>query len=56
MNYNNIPNYQSNLNMTKLQLAKAYVPYQQYQNLYTVDEALYRGTIFKDLYQPYQKE
>jgi len=37
-----------------LKLAQAYVPYQQYKNLFNVNEALYKGTIFKDLYQPYK--
>lgn len=37
-----------------LQLAQAYVPYSQYKNLYSVNEALYKGTIFKDLFKPYQ--
>ena len=32
--------------------AYAYVPYQQYSNLYKTNNALYMGTIFKDLYYP----
>ncbi len=37
-----------------LQLAQAYVPYQQYRNLYNVNEALYKGTIFQDLFRAYK--
>ncbi|MDF2698832.1 MAG: hypothetical protein K0Q49_388 [Haloplasmataceae bacterium] len=37
-------------------LAQAYVPYQQYKNLFPIEEALYKGTIFSDLYQPKFKQ
>ena len=33
--------------------AFAYVPFQQYGNLYQTNNALYKGTIFKDLYYPF---
>lgn len=49
---NNVPEYQVN---TNLKLAKAYIPYQQYRDLFSVQEALYRGTMFKELYRPYKK-
>ncbi|QVK19653.1 spore coat associated protein CotJA [Mycoplasmatota bacterium] len=45
---------QSRDNKYSPKLAQAYVPYQQYHNLYNVNEALYKGTIFKDLYQEYK--
>ena len=35
------------------QLASAYVPFQQYKNLYSTENALKRGTIFKDLDIPF---
>lgn len=38
---------------TNIKLAEAYIPYQQYKNLYPVEEALLKGTIFVDLYRPY---
>jgi len=36
-----------------MQLARAYVPYQPYVRLYPLPEALMKGTIFPNLYQPY---
>lgn len=40
----------------RLQYARAYVLPQVYENLFSVREAFRRGTIFKDLYQPYNKK
>ena len=37
----------------ELQLARAYVPFQPFEELFAPDEALRRGTIFRALYQPY---
>ena len=34
-------------------LAFAYVPFQKYENIYPVEKALCRGTIFKDLDIPF---
>lgn len=34
-------------------LAFAYVPYQKFENLYPEEEALWRGTLYKDLYVPF---
>lgn len=39
----------------KLRLATAYVPWQRYGRLFSPREALMRGTLFPDLYQPYGK-
>ena len=39
----------------KMQYARAYIRPQIYENLFSVDEALCRGTIFKDLYMPYRE-
>jgi len=36
-----------------MKLARAYVPYQPYVRLYPLQEALMKGTIFPNLYQPY---
>lgn len=43
-------------NQKQVKLAQAYIPYQTYANLFPVTEALFRGTIFQDLYQPYVKQ
>ena len=37
----------------ELQLARAYVLPQSYENLIPVDKALWKGTIFEDLKLPY---
>jgi hypothetical protein len=37
----------------EIKLARAYVPYQPYVRLYPLPEALMKGTIFPNLYQPY---
>jgi len=34
-------------------LAFAYIPFQEYKNIYPEEKALYRGTIFKDLDIPF---
>ena len=34
-------------------LAFAYVPFQKFENIYTADKALCRGTVFKDLDVPF---
>lgn len=34
-------------------LAMAYVPMQRFENLYSLDEALCAGTLFKDLDKPF---
>jgi Spore coat associated protein JA (CotJA) len=46
----NVPDQQKE--SSSMKLGHAYVPYQQYRNLYPVDQALYKGTIFVELYQP----
>ncbi len=35
-------------------LASAYVPFQKYENLYSTEKSLERGTIFKDLDIPFE--
>jgi len=35
-------------------LAAAYVPFQEFKNLYSTDKALKMGTIFKDLNIPFE--
>lgn len=37
----------------ELELAQAYIPYQRYGPTYTPAEALEKGTLFPDLYRPY---
>lgn len=34
-------------------MARAYVPYQTYMQAYPLTEAIFRGTLFPELYQPY---
>ena len=34
-------------------LAFAYVPFQKYENIYSIEKSLKRGTIFKDLDIPF---
>lgn len=37
-------------------LAQAYVPEQKYEDLYTPEQAIMQGTIFKQLDMPYKKK
>lgn len=37
----------------KFRLARAYVPYQKLHKVYKPDEALLKGTMFPELYDPY---
>lgn len=37
------------------ELAMAYVPWQQFRELYESDEALYWGTVFKELNKPFHQ-
>ncbi len=38
----------------KMVLAMAYVPWQRWENLYELDQALMAGTIFADLNKPFR--
>lgn len=38
-----------------VEYAEAYVPYQQYTKSYNPQEALEKGTMFPELYRPYNK-
>lgn len=38
-----------------LEYARAYILPQKYENLYSIKEGFYKGTIFKDLYRPYHE-
>lgn len=40
--------------MRRMELARAYVPFQQYSRRFDYFEGLSKGTIFPDLYFPYQ--
>ncbi|MCI7099082.1 MAG: spore coat associated protein CotJA [Lachnospiraceae bacterium] len=35
--------------------AMAYVPYQQFGEIFSLSEAISKGTIFPELYKPFQK-
>jgi hypothetical protein len=40
-----------------VELARAYVPFQQYTTTFPIKEALLkRGTLFPELYKPYKKK
>ncbi len=39
----------------KLELAKAYILFQELNQIYNLREALRRGTLFPELYKPYEK-
>lgn len=41
--------------LQQVKLGQAFIPVQPYRNLFPVEEALFRGTIFADLYSPYQR-
>lgn len=38
-----------------IEYARAYILPQKYENLYSIKEGFYKGTIFKDLYRPYHE-
>ena len=40
----------------KMKYACAFILPQTYENLFSVKDALSRGTIFKDLYRPYNEK
>lgn len=56
MNYDNFlcMKKSQNENIEDMPLAMAYVPYQQWKDLYDPSEALKRGTIFKALDLPFE--
>ena len=37
------------------ELARAYIPFQQMGNIFPLKEGLIKGTIFPELYRPYEK-
>ncbi|PIH05820.1 spore coat associated protein CotJA [Clostridium combesii] len=40
--------------MEECELARAYICPQKFKRIYKVDKALKRGTLFPDLYRPYE--
>lgn len=40
----------------RLEYARAYILPQKYENLYSICEGLWKGTIFEDLYRPYKEK
>ncbi len=42
-----------NAPVDQMMIGMGYVPWQKWQNIYDLDEALKRGTIFEDLDKPY---
>jgi len=39
-----------------MQLARAYVPFQRMNQVYSPSEALRKGTLFPELYMPYDEK
>ena len=39
----------------RLEYARAYIVLQKYENLYSMSEALCKGTLFADLYRQYKR-
>jgi hypothetical protein len=52
-NNRNVENNSSSLFPENVSLAMAYVPYQNWQNIYDVENAFSAGTIFADLDKPF---
>jgi len=40
----------------RMELARAYVPFQRLKQVYDPKEALMKGTLFPELYMPYKKD
>ncbi|HLV08578.1 MAG TPA: spore coat associated protein CotJA [Halanaerobiales bacterium] len=38
----------------RMKLAHAYIPYQEFREAYSPEQALRRGTLFPELWMPYQ--
>ena len=51
---NNTNHHQHHMNPEPMVLAMAYVPVQQWQELYEPEEALHRGTLFRQLDLPFE--
>ncbi len=51
---NNTPHHEHHAMPDPMVLAMAYVPVQQWQDLYEPEDALYRGTIFRQLDLPFE--
>lgn len=51
---NDMMNHSAPMNADPMVLAMAYVPVQQWQDLYEPEEALCRGTIFRQLDLPFE--
>ena len=49
-----IDNKAENDEMNGMPFAMAYVPWQEWKNLYTCEQALQRGTIFAELDKPFK--
>ncbi|AZO94175.1 spore coat associated protein CotJA [Iocasia frigidifontis] len=46
--------YIPGLDMRRMRLAHAYVPFQHYSEHYRPEQALMRGTLFPELWMPYR--
>ena len=50
---NDVQNNEMSLFPQNISLAMAYVPYQNWQNIYDIDDGFKAGTIFADLDKPF---
>ena len=48
--------YTTNNYSSNFKLATAYIPFQNYSRIYIPQEALNKGTIFPELYRPYERK
>ena len=44
------------LKTPQMQYAQAYVPFQRFESIFPPEKALMHGTVFPELFQPYQKK
>ncbi|MBR1391933.1 MAG: spore coat associated protein CotJA [Lachnospiraceae bacterium] len=51
---NSMPASYNNQPACNQELAMAYVPFQEFRNLYETDRGFRQGTIFQELYKPFQ--
>lgn len=52
--YEHTSNYKTKDDIADFPLAMAYVPWQIWNDVYTTDEILSKGTLFPELYKPFK--
>ncbi|ADG83230.1 conserved hypothetical protein [Thermincola potens JR] len=48
--------YRDDVYMPVIRYGQAYVPYQRYRCFFPLPEGFHKGTIFQELYDPYQRK